>query len=98
LVPPSDVDSDQSHYSPTGSAYALSDGITEYECSEEEGQAMKKLATKMMEQPVDDELPFKKSKIKPRKRLETWMSNQWRENLLLIMNQSLETLHMSQNQ
>jgi hypothetical protein len=41
LVPPSDVDSDQSHYSQSESTYRYSDGSTEWEASEEEGQATK---------------------------------------------------------
>jgi hypothetical protein len=70
LVLPSDVDSDQSHYSPSGSEYAEAYVSTEYESSEEEGKAIKNLATDMMEQPVNDERPFKKTnkqiKQKPR--------------------------------
>jgi hypothetical protein len=63
LVPPSAVDSDQSHYSSCGSscasscasAYASSDGTIEYKSSEEEGKAIKILATDMMEQTVKNE-------------------------------------------
>jgi hypothetical protein len=42
LVPPSDVDSDQPHYLQSESTYRYSDGSTESEASEEEGQATKK--------------------------------------------------------
>jgi hypothetical protein len=55
LVPPSDVDSDQSHYSQGESTYRYSDGSTESEASEEEGQATKKITTDMLEQPIDNE-------------------------------------------
>jgi hypothetical protein len=45
LVPPIDVDSDQSHYSRSESGYRSSDVTTESKSSEEEGQAIKSLAT-----------------------------------------------------
>jgi hypothetical protein len=54
-VPPSDVDSDQSHYSQSESTYRYSDGSTESEASEEEGQATNKLLTNMLEQPIDND-------------------------------------------
>jgi hypothetical protein len=55
LVPPSDVESDQSRYSQSESTYRYSDGSTESEASEEEGQATKKLTTDMLEQPIENE-------------------------------------------
>jgi hypothetical protein len=55
LVPPSDVDRDQSRYSQSESTYRYSDGSTKSEASEEEGQATKKLTTDMLEQPTDNE-------------------------------------------
>jgi hypothetical protein len=54
-VPPIDVDSDQSHYSQRESTYRYSDGSTESEVSEEEGQATKKITSDMLEQPIDNE-------------------------------------------
>jgi hypothetical protein len=70
LVPPSDIASHQSHSSRSESAYASSDGTTESESSEEEGQAIKSLATDMMEQLVDDGQRSKKrnKKIKQKPR------------------------------
>jgi hypothetical protein len=55
LVPPSDVDSNQSRYLQSESTYRNSDGSTESEASEEEGQATKKLTTEILEQPIDNE-------------------------------------------
>jgi hypothetical protein len=55
LVLPSDAYSDQSHYSQSESTYRYSDGSTESEASEEEGQAAKKITTDMLEQPIDNE-------------------------------------------
>jgi hypothetical protein len=55
LVPPIDADSDQSRYSQSDSTYRYSDGSTESEASEEEGQATTKLMTDMLEQPIDNE-------------------------------------------
>jgi hypothetical protein len=54
-VPPGDVDSDQSYHSQSESRYRYSDGSTESEASEEEGQATKKITTDMLEQPIDNE-------------------------------------------
>jgi hypothetical protein len=54
-VLPSDVDIDQSRYSQSESKYRYSDGFTDLEASEEEGQATKKLTTDMLEQPFDNE-------------------------------------------
>jgi hypothetical protein len=59
-VPPSDVDSDQSRYSQSESTYRYSDGSTESEASEEEGQATKKLTTDMLEQTIDNEQVVRK--------------------------------------
>jgi hypothetical protein len=61
LVPPSDVDIDQSRYSRSESAYAASDGTTEYESSEEEGYSIINLETDILEQPIDNEQLFQKS-------------------------------------
>jgi hypothetical protein len=60
LVPSSDVGSDQSHYSQSESTYRYSDGSTELEASEEEGQATKKIMTDMLEQPIDNEQVVRK--------------------------------------
>jgi hypothetical protein len=55
LVPPSDVDSDQSHNSQSESTYRYLDGSTESEALEEEGQTTKKITTGMLEQQIDNE-------------------------------------------
>jgi hypothetical protein len=60
-VPRSDVDRNQSHYSRRDSAYRSSDGTTESESSEEEGEAIKSLESDMLEQPIDNEQLLQKS-------------------------------------